>query len=69
MLIAIQGQALGFFPAVRITHTSRSHEGQIYVGFINWTLMLLCVAVVAGFQADTTKLGNAYGERQRLNQH
>jgi hypothetical protein len=59
----VQGHALGFFPGVQVTHTSHSHEGQIYVGFVNWTLMLLCVAVVVGFQADSTKLGNAYGAR------
>jgi K+ transporter len=59
----VQGHALGFFPGVQVTHTSHTHEGQIYVGFVNWTLMLLCVAVVVGFQADSTKLGNAYGAR------
>ncbi|KXZ41691.1 hypothetical protein GPECTOR_318g18 [Gonium pectorale] len=51
---------LGAFPKLHVQHTSASVRGQIYVGEVNWALMLLCIACVAGFQ-DTVALGNAYG--------
>ncbi len=46
---------------VQIIHTSAAHDGQIYVSSANWILMILTIAVVGGFQADSTKMGNAYG--------
>lgn len=52
---------LGVFPKLKVVHTGEHVEGQIYIGTINYTLMLLCIAVVAGFNADSVKLGNAYG--------
>jgi KUP system potassium uptake protein len=51
---------LGYFPPVRITHTSADEEGQVYVGPINWALMIACLAVVLGFQSSE-KLTSAYG--------
>jgi len=53
---------LGVFPKLKVVHTGEDIEGQIYIGSINYALMLLCIAVVAGFQADSVQLGNAYGE-------
>jgi KUP system potassium uptake protein len=58
--IVKQSIALGCFPRVKVVHTSGTVEGQIYVPFINWMLMVLTVAVVAGFQ-NSTVIGNAYG--------
>lgn len=55
-----QCSSLGFFPRVKIIHTSSSIFGQIYVPEINWILMILCLAVMVGFR-DTTVIGNAYG--------
>ncbi|ERN06736.1 potassium transporter 5 [Amborella trichopoda] len=55
-----QSMALGCFPRVRIVHTSRSHEGQVYIPEINFLLMLACVMVTASFK-DTANIGNAYG--------
>ena len=52
---------LGVFPKLKVVHTGKEVEGQIYIGSINYTLMLLCIAVVAGFNADSVKLGHAYG--------
>lgn len=49
---------LGLFPRLRITHTDDHSEGQIYIGAINWALLVGCVAMVAGFQ-DTTALVRA----------
>ncbi|KAL0336170.1 UNVERIFIED_CONTAM: Potassium transporter 6 [Sesamum radiatum] len=55
-----QCSALGCFPRVKIVHTSSKFHGQIYIPEINWTLMLLCLAVTIGFR-DTKRLGNASG--------
>lgn len=55
-----QCSALGCFPKVKIVHTSSKIHGQIYIPEINWTLMLLCLAVTIGFR-DTKRMGNAAG--------
>ncbi|GMJ09345.1 potassium uptake 8 [Hibiscus trionum] len=55
-----QCSALGCFPKVKIIHTSSKIHGQIYIPEINWTLMLLCLAVTVGFR-DTKRMGNASG--------
>ncbi|OWM89630.1 potassium transporter 6-like [Punica granatum] len=55
-----QCSALGCFPKVKIVHTSSKVHGQIYIPEINWTLMLLCLAVTIGFR-DTKRMGNASG--------
>lgn len=55
-----QCHALGCFPRVKIVHTSSKIHGQIYIPEINWTLMILCLAVTIGFR-DTKRMGNASG--------
>ncbi|KAK4782974.1 hypothetical protein SAY86_007348 [Trapa natans] len=55
-----QSQSLGCFPRVKVTHTSDKIHGQIYIPEINWTLMILCIAVTLGFR-DTKHIGNASG--------
>ncbi|KAE8695627.1 Potassium transporter 10 [Hibiscus syriacus] len=55
-----QCSALGCFPRVKIIHTSSKIHGQIYIPEINWTLMLLYLAVTVGFR-DTKRMGNASG--------
>ncbi|KAL8475527.1 hypothetical protein ACS0TY_028257 [Phlomoides rotata] len=52
--------ALGCFPRVKIIHTSSKMCGQIYIPEINWTLMVLCLAVTIGFR-DTKHISNASG--------
>jgi KUP system potassium uptake protein len=51
---------LGFFPRVRIVHTSGEAEGQIYVPEINWMLLAACLALVLGF-GSSSDLAAAYG--------
>ncbi|KAG2497281.1 hypothetical protein HYH03_004865 [Edaphochlamys debaryana] len=51
---------LGAFPKLVIHHMSDKVKGQIYIPLINWALMILCIAVVAGFKS-TVALGLAYG--------
>nr|GMD30313.1 potassium transporter 11-like [Ipomoea batatas] len=55
-----QALALGCFPRVKVVHTSKKFLGQIYIPDINWILMILCIAVTAGFR-NQSQIGNAYG--------
>ncbi|CAI9091853.1 OLC1v1026954C1 [Oldenlandia corymbosa var. corymbosa] len=55
-----QSQSLGCFPRVKVVHTSDKIHGQIYIPEINWTLMILCIAVTIGFR-DVKHIGNASG--------
>ncbi|CAL5003637.1 unnamed protein product [Urochloa decumbens] len=55
-----QALALGCFPRVNVVHTSKKFLGQIYIPDINWVLMILCIAVTAGFK-NQSQIGNAYG--------
>ncbi|KAL7214160.1 hypothetical protein ACSBR1_026559 [Camellia fascicularis] len=58
--IVKQSLALGCFPRVNMVHTSSKHEGQVYSPEINYTFMIICIALVVGFQ-DGVQLGNAFG--------
>lgn len=51
---------LGFCPRMNVRHTSGAHMGQIYVPFVNWTLLVLVVVVVLGFKSSSN-LAAAYG--------
>ncbi|MFT4171462.1 MAG: potassium transporter Kup [Rhodocyclaceae bacterium] len=51
---------LGFCPRVSIRHTSGAQMGQIYVPFVNWTLLALVLATVIGFKTSSN-LASAYG--------
>ncbi|XP_037435895.1 potassium transporter 18-like [Triticum dicoccoides] len=55
-----QALAVGCFPRVKIIHTSKKYLGQIYSPDINWILMILCIAVTAGFK-NQSQIANAYG--------
>lgn len=51
---------LGWFPGVRISQTSAEEYGQIYVPFVNWSMMAFTVALAAGF-GSSDRLAGAYG--------
>jgi len=55
-----QAVQLGLCPRVRIIHTSSDMQGQIYIPFVNYTLMLACIGVVVGFK-ESNSLAGAYG--------
>ncbi len=55
-----QAIQLGLMPRLRISHTSAKAAGQIYVPFVNWTLMILVVLLVIGFR-NSSNLAAAYG--------
>jgi KUP system potassium uptake protein len=55
-----QAMQLGWFPGVRIRQTSSEEYGQIYVPFVNWTMMVLTIALTVGF-GSSERLAGAYG--------
>jgi KUP system potassium uptake protein len=55
-----QAIQLGFIPRLRITHTSASAAGQIYIPMINWVLMVMVILLVLFFQ-NSSNLAAAYG--------
>lgn len=58
--ITMQADLLGFLPRMRIVHTSATAFGQIYIPFVNWSLMAACIIVVLGFRSSGN-LAAAYG--------
>ena len=55
-----QAIRMGFFPRFKISHTSKKESGQVYIGAVNYALMLACAVIVLGFKSSE-KLGGAYG--------
>jgi KUP system potassium uptake protein len=55
-----QAIQLGFVPRLRITHTSESAAGQIYIPLVNWALMLMVLLLVVTFRSSSN-LAAAYG--------
>ena len=55
-----QAIQLGWLPLVKITQTSAEGYGQIYVGSVNWLLMLATLGLTVGF-GKSDNLASAYG--------
>src|SRR5674476_241438 len=55
-----QAMQLGWFPGMRIRQTSSDEYGQIYVPFVNWTMMVLTVALTVSL-GSSDRLAGAYG--------
>ncbi|HEX4160199.1 MAG TPA: KUP/HAK/KT family potassium transporter [Rhizomicrobium sp.] len=55
-----QAIQLGWMPRMAITQTSAEGYGQIYVGVVNWCLMLATLGVAIGFR-KSDNLASAYG--------
>jgi KUP system potassium uptake protein len=55
-----QAMQLGWFPGLDIRQTSDREYGEIYVPFANWMMMLLTLALTAGF-GSSDRLAGAYG--------
>jgi len=55
-----QAIQLGFVPRLRITHTSESAAGQIYIPLVNWALMTMVLLLVLTFRSSSN-LAAAYG--------
>jgi KUP system potassium uptake protein len=55
-----QAMQLGWLPRLRVKQTSAEGYGQIYVGTVNWLLMLVTLALTIGF-GKSDNLAAAYG--------
>ena len=55
-----QAIQLGWMPRLTITQTSAAGYGQIYVGAVNWLLMLATIGLTVGF-GKSDNLASAYG--------
>ncbi len=58
--LTAQAVQLDYVPRLRVLHTSVLERGQIYVPFVNWTLMVACIGLVLGF-GSSSRLAAAYG--------
>ncbi len=55
-----QAIKLGYLPRMRVLFTNERNQGQIYVPFINWTMLLFVLALVFAFRSSDN-LAAAYG--------
>jgi KUP system potassium uptake protein len=58
--VAQQAVRLGYLPRLRIINTSAEQQGQIYVPWINWVLMVVVLVLVFAFESSAA-LAYAYG--------
>jgi KUP system potassium uptake protein len=58
--VASQAAQLGYLPRLRITHTSETERGQIYVPWINWLLLVSVLTLVFAFRSSAA-LAFAFG--------
>lgn len=58
--ITRQAIQLGYLPRMSIRHTSARTMGQVYIPAVNWILLAVVAAAVAGF-GTSSKLASAYG--------
>ncbi len=58
--VSLQLMQLGFAPRMQVLHTSGAQMGQIYLPFVNWTLLALVLLTVLGFRSSGN-LAAAYG--------
>lgn len=55
-----QAVQLGLCPRMKIVHTSRETQGQIYIPAVNYLMMIACIGLVLAFQ-KSSGLAGAYG--------
>jgi KUP system potassium uptake protein len=55
-----QASRLGYLPRIPVTHTSETERGQIYIGRLNWMMLVIVVLLVLGF-GSSSSLAAAYG--------
>src|SRR6202789_3292795 len=55
-----QAIALGWMPRLRVVQTSEEGYGQIYIGVVNWLLMIVTLGLTIGF-GKSDNLAAAYG--------
>jgi KUP system potassium uptake protein len=55
-----QAIQFGYFPRLKVSHTSAKQIGQIYIAPVNWLLAVCTIALVLGFRSSS-QLAAAYG--------
>ena len=55
-----QAMQLGWLPRLRIKHTSALGYGQIYIGVVNWLMMIITISLTLAFR-KSDNLAAAYG--------
>lgn len=58
--VMAQAAQLGYLPRLRVTHTSATTIGQIYVPFVNWLLFVSVLTLIFAFRSSAA-LAYAYG--------
>lgn len=58
--LTLQAVQLGYFPRIKIRHTSPHDFGQIYIPAVNWALMFACILAILWFRSSSD-LAAAYG--------
>jgi KUP system potassium uptake protein len=58
--LARQSVQLGFWPRLKVQHTSKSTLGQVYVPLVNWALLLGTLLLILVFR-ESGRLAAAYG--------
>lgn len=58
--LTMQAVQLQYVPRMTISHTSAHEQGQVYVKFVNFILMVVCILLVVSFQTSSN-LAAAYG--------
>lgn len=58
--LTVQAVQLDYLPRLAISHTSESHEGQVYVPIVNFLLMIGSVGLVLAFETSAS-MAAAYG--------
>lgn len=58
--LTFQALQLGYFPRIKVVHTSEKEEGQIYMPHVNWIIFIGTISLVLAFQTSG-RLASAYG--------
>ncbi len=58
--ITYQAIQLGYAPRTRVVYTSSTSHGQIYLPFVNWSLMVACLGLVLAF-GSSAAMAAAFG--------
>jgi KUP system potassium uptake protein len=58
--LVYQGIILRIMPILKVDYTSTEHQGQIYIGCVNWGLMFAVLFIIMEFR-ESSRLAVAYG--------
>ena len=58
--LTTQAMAFNLLPYMKVTHTNKEHQGQIYLSIVNWMLYFGTIFLVLSFRSSSN-LAGAYG--------